>query len=501
MDDLYDKLIEYANSDYYGFHMPGHKRNTAFAKGENPYKYDITEIDGFDDLHHATDILRREMENTAQFFGADRSRFLINGSTCGILAAISAVSEIKKKIIVARNSHKSVYNAVMVCGLTPIYIYPGIEGVYDVSEIQDILEKNSDIAAVVITSPTYEGIVYDVQNICRMVHEYGAPLIVDQAHGAHFGINGFFPVSAVELGADIVIMSLHKTLPSLTQTALLHMNGKMVDYRKVDKYLSVYQTSSPSYVLMGSITNCVHLLQEKGTAMFQEYVDMVQEFLSSCANLKNIHIYTKADAEREGAFDFDRSKIVMILKKAFLNQSLNGRWLYNTLLETYHLQMEMAAPEYVVAMTSPADKWEGFSRLAVALSEIDEQLEALKKDTESHVVQKTEEDEIYCKLYRDGEGVCAGRLPGVSKYIGNADVEMTPHDAAAAETEKVKFADSEGRVSAEYIYIYPPGIPLAVPGERITERIIARVEGYRRQGFDVLGPEYSSIEKIKVVKK
>ena len=212
---LEQKLNELEQSDIYPFHMPGHKR--AFLPFANPYAIDITEIEGFDNLHHATGILQEAQQKAADLYGAQKTYYLVNGSTCGLLAAISAAVPRGGKILVARNCHKAVYHAMYLRQLVPVYLYPedtayGIQGQVTPQMVQKQLKQTPDIRAVVITSPTYDGVVSDIQSIADIVHAYGIPLIVDEAHGAHFGFSPEFPENATRLGADAVIMSVHLSL-------------------------------------------------------------------------------------------------------------------------------------------------------------------------------------------------------------------------------------------------------------------------------------------------
>ena len=263
MATIYEKLKAYSDSDYYGFHMPGHKRKMHMSWDADPYTVDITEIEGFDDLHHAEGILKEAQERAARIYHADETHFLVNGSTVGILSAIMGVTDKGDQILVARNCHKSVYHAIYLNELEPVYVYPeydektGLNGEVKADEIALLLEKNPNIKAVMIVSPTYDGVVSDVKKIAEVAHAHEIPLIVDEAHGAHFGFDPYFPKNANENGADIVIHSVHKTLPSLTQTALLHINGTFVNREKVRMYLHMLQSSSPSYVLMASIDECM----------------------------------------------------------------------------------------------------------------------------------------------------------------------------------------------------------------------------------------------------
>ena len=266
MEHLYDKLMAYSISGHYGFHMPGHKRNTALLGTGLPYGLDITEIDGFDDLHHARGIIREGQECAAKLYHADESHYLVNGSTVGLLSAILGSTRPGDRVIIARNCHKSVYNAIFLNDLKPVYIYPDmipgtdICGPVSAAQAAALIREYPDAKAVIITSPTYDGIVSDVAAIAEEAHKNGIPLILDEAHGAHFGFHPYFPKNGNQLGADLVIHSLHKTMPSLTQTALLHMNGELADRDNVRRYLHMLQSSSPSYILMASIDQCIRLI-------------------------------------------------------------------------------------------------------------------------------------------------------------------------------------------------------------------------------------------------
>lgn len=283
---LIQRLKKYQKSEMYPFHMPGHKRaNGMDVHFPDPFSVDITEIDGFDNLHHPEGILKDSMEWAASLYGSDHTWYLVNGSTCGLLSAISAAVSHGGKILVSRNCHKAVYHGIYLNHLETVYVYPqqvpglGIQGGILPEDVEKALKSEPDIQAVLIVSPTYDGIVSDVEAIAKIVHKAGLPLIVDEAHGAHFAYGDAFPKSALELGADAVIQSVHKTLPSLTQTALLHVKnnrsdgGCYIDVKKIERYLQIYQSSSPSYVLMASIENSIFLMdqcrKEGRTAAFE----------------------------------------------------------------------------------------------------------------------------------------------------------------------------------------------------------------------------------------
>ena len=463
MKGLYDKLKAYSKQDYYGFHMPGHKRNKDFMGISLPYEIDITEIEGFDDLHHADGILKEAQERAARVFGADETHFLVNGSTVGILSAILGCTRRGERILVARHCHKSVYHAMYLNGLVPEYLYPEFDGSMHMNgeirkeDVARALAAKPDIRAVVIVSPNYDGIVSDVRGIAEIAHSHGIPLIVDEAHGAHFGFHPAFPERANCLGADVVINSLHKTLPSLTQTALLHINGNLVNRKKVRNYLDMLQSSSPSYVFMASLDACVEFLECRREEKFESYVKNLESLRERLEKLSHLRLMKTEH--------YDCSKIVVSTAKT----NMTSHELYEELLEDYHLQMEMVGGTYVLGMTSVADTEEGMCRLADALEEIDARLES-EEGTE-----------------------IGGNLPQQEQVF-------TPYEAALKEEEgqmeEIPWRESEGRVALEYAYLYPPGSPVIVPGERISREAVELLSYYDDQNLSIEGIQTEGIMKV-----
>lgn len=474
MSDLYKNLIEYSNSDYYPFHMPGHKRN--IEDGVSPFSYDITEIDGFDNLHNPQGILKIAMEEAADFYGTDKTYYLVNGSTCGLLSAICGVTSRGDKILVARNCHKAVYNAIYLNELTPVYINPeyiemyGINGGISPEVVQYELSENPDIKAVIITSPTYEGVVSDVQRIAEIVHKRGIPLIVDEAHGAHFGLHTGFPQSAVKSGADIVIQSVHKTLPSLTQTALLHIRSSIVNVSEVERFLHIYQSSSPSYVLMSSIDECINKLKSDGLFLFEPYVKRLEVMLTHEKQLTHLKIVGREIVGKNAVYDLDPSKIVISVR----GTSYTGSRLYKEMLEKYHLQLEMASGDYAIAMTSPMDTEDGLLRLFMAMVEIDRDMRIYGDDTKNEVVNYM-----------------------IPKPIVMENIYKATH----SDTEELLIENAVGKISNEFVYLYPPGSPILAPGELITNDIVKLINDYKTSGLSVEGLRDSSAEYIRVIKE
>lgn len=463
MDGLYEKLLRHGREGSYPFHMPGHKRNPAWSF-ENPYAWDITEIDGFDDLHHPEGILKEAMEEAACIYGAAHSFFLVNGSSCGLLAALQAAVRPGEKLLVARNCHKSVYHSALQGQLQVTYVYPqrvddwGINGSISPEDVENLLKKEPDIRVVVITSPTYEGIVSDVAQIARAVHAHGAALIVDEAHGAHFSFGGGFPASAVQLGADIVVQSLHKTLPSLTQTAILHIGkNSRISAEWVQKYLSIYESSSPSYVLLASIDRCVRYMNGEGRQQLSAFRQQLLSYRKQLAG----HIRLLDPAPCKEVFAYDESKL-------FFHCPGKGEWMAEKLRKEYSLESEKADGDSVLLMTSLMDQKEGLDRLLKAAEQIGS---ALQKSTPV--------------------ALWAGNLAG--------EAVCTLAEAFHSLQEPTPLWESEGRVSGEFVYLYPPGIPVLAPGERITKACLSYLKEQKEKGARIKGMADKDSENLLVL--
>lgn len=516
---LYDMLISYSRTDMYPFHMPGHKRQP--LSFPNPYTADITEIDGFDNLHHAEGILKEAQERAAAVYGSKRCYYLVNGSTCGLLAAICAAAGRGDKVLVARGSHKAVYHALAIQGLNAEYLYPVItgndlQGQVTPEQVEDALKEHSDIRAVIITSPTYEGIISDIAGIAECAHAHDVPLIVDEAHGAHLGFGGGFPENAVRLGADAVIMSLHKTFPSFTQTALLHLTSDRIAPERIERYLGIFETSSPSYLFMAGMDACVRMIAEEGERLFADYRKRLDAFYQKTADLKYLHIMKREDLTPEEAYGWDDSKLVIFAKRLGKTNITNvkcgvessmcpgaGTMLHERLLHDYHLQMEMMSADYVLGMTSIMDTDEGFARLSAALHEIDLELAGGTEDECGAVLAawKAGVNKREAKLKTRGEEkINTPRTRGFMAQMYRSNPrKMKIYQAMELPYQEVSFAEAGGEMSADYVYLYPPGIPLIVPGEVITSEFLERIRECIRYGLRVEGQANLSEERIKIV--
>ena len=469
---LYNYLKQYSDSDMYPFHMPGHKRNFQCGLLSGLYRMDITEIDGFDNLHEPESIIKDAQERAAELYHSEESFYLVNGSTSGILSAVSALSGGANRLIIARNCHKAVYHAAFLNHMKLYDVYPEIYEEYDIAgpvsveavekEIKAILQETDEeksaaeaIAGVVITSPTYDGVVSDVKAIADMVHGYGVPLIVDQAHGAHFGFHPSYPENAVSQGADIVIHSVHKTLPAPTQTALLHRNGNLIDREKLKRYLHIYQSSSPSYLLMAGIDEALFTIATEGFRRLDELLGLRKQLEKRAETFQHIRVCPHTEP----------GKLIISVK----NTSLTGKVLHEVLRKKYHLQMEMAAGSYVIAILSMMDTEKGINRLLTALQEIDQSLSDMP-----------------------------------AKQIVSPMLNIRPEksmelcDAYHLAYERINAKDAKNRIVAEFVNLYPPGIPILVPGEVNSKQILDLMEDYQKNGYTVQGIEHQELKVINI---
>ena len=533
-NDLLSKLDGYCSEDYVPMHMPGAKRNTELFQMQNPYGIDITEIDGFDNLHHATELLAESMKEASRIFGAEETLYLINGSSAGILSAICGATSRGDQILVARNCHISVYHAIYMNGLYPIYFKPACDtrtGIYQgitIEEIRHEVKNHPEVKAVVLTSPTYEGNVSQIKEIAEFLHDRDIILIVDEAHGAHFHMSDAFPESAVLQGADAVIQSIHKTLPSFTQTALLHLNGTRIDRERVKMYWNIYQTTSPSYILMAGIDRCMSILRTDGEVLFAAYVKRLKELRHRIGQLQNIQLIETDDISKIVLrVNAQRDRVSKTESKEIKScrQGVSGKELYDILLHEYHIQLEMASLEYIIAMTSVGDKQKYYDRFASALEDLDHRIEAdidkqegnsqnqqdvkiydIMSDSELYhcTLISAEPQKLGAKIRRrhhvrnghdimsdsDRQAVIQGALQSP------IDVVMTPTEAienmhnggnGVTGAQLVTIGETKGRISGAQVCIYPPGIPLVNPGERITEEIIDLLNKGIDAGLEVMG--------------
>jgi len=467
MGKLSERIEEYVAGGLTPFHMPGHKRKTEDLPEmlRGLYGWDLTEVPGTDDLQDPEEggMLKEALERAADLYGAEESFFLLGGSTIGVLTAISAATDFGGTILLQRSSHKSAYHAAELRGLSLKYLSgekggDAADAVVGVEEVRERVESDPAIRAVFLTSPSYAGYSDDLRRIAEYLHTRKIPLIVDAAHGAHFGMAEFLPENAVQAGADLTVMSLHKMLPAPTQTALLHI-GKGADRtlrERVRHFLGIYQSTSPSYPLMAGIDHCICLLQKwksEGNAVWQAWYERRKCLSRKLRELKQINVidhFTDTDGPKP-----EIGKLLLCPK-----DRRSGYRLEELLRTKYLCQAEMALPQYVLLICTVMDTAEDYEHLAEALRKID-----------------AEED-------FSGKAENAEAGPGMEEL---PEAVMTLLEASGRPTERIPVLKAVGRICASSVSVYPPGRPMVLPGERITETMAARIEKLRRAGAHLHG--------------
>ena len=466
-NELYSRLKEYHQRNTVRMHMPGHKQ-----KGESDplwqgiHSLDVTEIRGMDDLHAPEGILKEAMARAARLWGAEESFFLVGSATAGILAAVSCVLGTSgKEVLLARNCHKSVYHACELMAAEPHYLLPAWEeesgtfGAVTAEAVREALERYPATVLVVLTSPTYEGVLSDVAGIARVCREKGAVLLVDEAHGAHLELHGVFAGGAVKAGADLVVQSLHKTLPALTQCALLHRGSDRVDGAALRRRLQMLQTSSPSYLLMASMDRCVRRMESEGETLLSSWRDSVRSLREGAASLRNIALFSPASG------GFDPTKITL----HSLDPSCSGKELARR-LEERGVVAEMSLWQNCLLYTGAMTDREDARRTLDALRRIDGTMQR-------------------------------GELLPVSYCSALPKAKESFSRALALPTEEIPLREAAGRICADYLWAYPPGIPLLCPGEVAEPEVLFTLESLAAGGGRLLCAFGGTDGRLRVAKK
>ena len=451
-------LTEHADKHTVSFHMPGHKGSAIYRKFgyteflEKMMDCDITEIIGADNLFQTEGILKAAQEEYAKLYGVKRAYMLVNGTSGGVIAAIMASVPKGGKLVMARNSHKAIYNALLLADIQPVYAYPemieeyGISGEITAEEITRCLDENPDASAVILPSPNYYGICSDIRKIAEIVHARGKILIVDQAHGAHlkfFSDCGFsdMPQSAEEQGADIAVNSIHKTLASFTQSATLTFNSDLLDHYTLEDKLQMIQSTSPSYILMGSLDINADIIKNHKEEVFTAWHDALVYFYAEAENISGLAVI------RDAKLDFTKINLDMSaygLSGAELEQMLMEKGIY----------AELTTGNILMCMTG----------IGNTKADMEKLLEALREIAASHLLVEGKK-----------------QMPPA---VLEARFELC---AVPAKKERIPLEMGAGRICASSIIPYPPGIPFICPGERITEEVITYIAALREAGEKVIG--------------
>lgn len=440
---MYNAVKQYTGSGPVAFHMPGHKLGKGLPREvlDNIASLDLTEIPGTDNLHYPTGVIREAQELAAKAFLADKTFFLVNGSTCGIQAMIMSICRPGGKLIVSRDCHKSVIGGMMLGGITPVYISPeydsrfGIPSSIAYEGLEEVLKKNSDCSAVLITRPNYYGVCSDIESIARLVHSYGKILAVDEAHGAHLRFGNELPVCAMQAGADICVQSAHKTLPAFTQGAYLHVKSDVVDLDKVKFYLNLLQTSSPSYIIMISLDVARAFMEYEGPELIGGLLENVRWLKRVSGGSRFVFLEDDKNSGRRA----DETRLVINTK----GMGITGFETDRILRQYYGIQVEMSDLFNIVCIATVSDGREDFEKLSGALAEIH-------------------------KNFRENPPLADIYFSPL--IIPERKLELK--DALEYKGKYVKLNEAAGRISLGMVTPYPPGIPVICPGEVINGEII-----------------------------
>ena len=458
------------------FDVPGHKGgrgNKALKSflGDDCVKLDMNSMKPLDNLCHPVSVIKEAQRLAAEAFGAAESFFIVNGTTAAVQAMIMSACKTGDKIIMPRNVHRSAINALVVCGAVPVYINPGINrrlGIplgMSMADVRRAIEENPDAKAILVNNPTYYGICSDLRQIVRLAHEKGMLVLVDEAHGTHFYFHEELPVSAMEAGADMTAVSMHKTGGSLTQSSMLLVNDQVnADY--IRQVINLTQTTSSSYLLLSSLDIARKNLSINGKSMFDRTIAMAEYARKEINVLGGYYAFGKELIDGDRVFDFDTTKLSIYTRDI----GLAGIEVYDLLRDDYGIQIEFGDIGNILAIISNGDRNLEVERLISALSEIKRLHETTKTGLFDH------------------------------EYI-NPVLVVKPQDAFYGGKRSMPMNDSAGKICGEFVMCYPPGIPILAPGESITEEILHYINYAKEKGCFLTGTEDMSLNNINVVEE
>lgn len=465
---VFDALKGLMEENSVSFHMPGHKgKNTLIEWGKYIPYIDTTEVEGVDNLLEPRGIIKESQELAAEVYGAKSTIYGVNGSTGSIYIALSTITKPGDKVLIQRNCHKAVYNALILNRLNPVYMYPNYNEEHNVltglhpEEIEAILKEHEDIKAVVMTYPNYYGVCSDIEKIVEVVHKYNKVLMVDEAHGPHMSFSDKMPISALKAGADIVIHSTHKTLPSFTQTSMIHVGTDRVDLNKLRDRFALYTTTSPSYLFTLSNEIAAAYMDGEGKDRLDWSINKVNEVIERLQKIDRVFVFT-GDQLDPTIHAKDNTKIL------FKIDGIKGSQVKKILRQEHNIRLEMSDYYYGLILTSLMNDEEDYEKLIIAIEEI----------------AKTAPYE---------------EINSTNINMPTPRVEMNISSAYYSKKELIDLEQAIGRISAASIIPYPPGIPLIVPGEMITRELYDHIIMTLENGLEIVGLMGYNKDKIVVV--
>ena len=472
---IYEALERFRRMRVVPFDVPGHKHGRGNPElgellGEKCVGIDVNSMKPLDNLCHPVSVIREAEELAAEAFGASHAFLMVGGTTSAVQAMILSCCKKGDKIILPRNVHRSAINSLVLCGAKPIYVNPdvkpslGISLGMKVSQVEQAIRQNPDAVAVFVNNPTYYGVCSDLRTIVKLAHAHGMKVLVDEAHGTHFYFGENLPVSAMEAGADMSSISMHKSGGSLTQSSLL-LIGKGMKEGYVRQIINLSQTTSGSYLLLSSLDISRRNLALRGRESFQRVAALAEYAREEINKIGGYYAFSRELINGNSIYDFDTTK----LSVHTLEIGLAGIEVYDILRDEYDIQIEFGDIGNVLAYLSIGDRRQEVERLVSALSEVKRRYQKDK----------------------------AGMLS--QEYI-DPHVVTTPQESFYAEKEAVPLEQAAGRVCSEFVMCYPPGIPILAPGEAITQEILDYIVYAKEKGCSMTGPEDSDIRYLNVLK-
>ncbi len=471
---IVEALLDFKQRRIVPFDVPGHKRGRGNPElvallGEKCVSLDVNSSKPVDSLVHPTSIIREAEVLAAQAFSASAAFFMVNGTSSAVQAMVLSTVRQGEKLILPRNVHRSMINAMVLCGAVPVYVNPrvnarlGIALGMAVSDVEAAIRENPDAKAVVVNNPTYYGICSNLPEIVRMAHAAGMKVLVDEAHGTHFSFGQDMPLSGMKAGADMAAASMHKSGGSLTQSSFL-LCGPGMNPNHVRQIINLTQTTSGSYLLMSSLDISRRRLALHGVEIFQKVMEMARYAREEINRIGDYYAYGTELVNGDTVYAFDETKLAVHT----LNVGLAGIEVSDLLREEYDILLEFGDIGNILAYLSVGDRFQDIERLVGALAEIRRRYKKDRSGLMDH------------------------------EYI-NPQVVLTPKEAFYADKVMLPLEESAGRVAAEYVMSYPPGIPIVAPGERITREIIGYINYAREKGCFLTGTQDPAVQKVLVI--
>lgn len=472
---IHEALEKFRKKRVVPFDVPGHKRGRGNKElkdflGETCVGIDVNSMKPLDNLCHPVSVIKEAEQLAAEAFGAAHAFLMVGGTTSAVQSMVLAVCKRGDKIILPRNVHRSVINAMVLCGAVPVYVNPDVDqklGIalgMKVSQVEEAIKENPDAVAIFVNNPTYYGICSDIRSIVKLAHDNDMYVLADEAHGTHFYFGENLPIDAISAGADMAAVSMHKSGGSLTQSSIL-LIGKEMHEGYVRQIINLTQTTSASYLLLSSLDISRRNLALRGKEIFAQVMDLAEYARKEISNIGGYYAYSSDMINNDSIYDFDKTKLSIYT----LDIGLAGIEVYDKLRDEYDIQIEFGDMGNILAYLSIGDRKQDIERLASSLAEI-KRLNSRGKE---------------------------GLMP--HEYI-SPELAVSPQAAFYADKEQLDLQETSGRICSEFLMCYPPGIPILAPGEMITDKILDYIIYAKEKGCSITGPEDPDINKLNVLK-